>query len=259
MLIRALAIAAALLVVSVSLTRIFGVEILVALGLLLTQLKVIAGKSGSFLLATLPAWIKMQGANFLKIELAKHWVTKSLLPMLIGAGLQRRISGWTGRLTTGFRARSARLGAWYRDLSPGWRVLGIGVALLTVLALSVTSLGLWLFVFSVQVPIWIAAAFGTIGRMLWQSGQKMAFRAVAFMQLYRIWGLVRRRLPPEYLDRKRRFDYRIARIVVRRRRLTVAQLHARKHGLALRWALLREYLRHRRPMPDDSDERTSPR
>ena len=86
----------------------------------------------------------------------------------------------------------------------------------------------------------MATAFG---RMIWTSVQKMAFRAAAFFQLAILWRWLSRKLPASWLARKRRFDYRVARTVVRRRRMTVRQLEARKDSLPFRMGLLFDYLR----------------
>ena len=133
--------------------------------------------------------------------------------------------------------------AWYRKLHWGEKLLAALIILFATLALSVTSLGLWLILFSVKMPLWIAAVATAFGRMIWVSVQKMAFRAAAFLQLSLLWKGLRRVLPSSWLARKRRFDYRVARTVIRRRRMTLRQLEARKDSLPFRMGLLVEYLR----------------
>ena len=54
---------------------------------------------------------------------------------------------------------------------------------------------------------------------------------------------MRRLLPASWLEKKRRFDYRVARAVIRRRRLTVRQLAERKDSLPFRLGLLVDYLK----------------
>lgn len=71
----------------------------------------------------------------------------------------------------------------------------------------------------------------------------MSFKAVAFLQLAWLWRLVRRVLPESWLERKRRFDYRVARAVIRRRRMTIRQLADRKDSLPFRIGLLIDYFR----------------
>ncbi|MEM8740733.1 MAG: hypothetical protein AAGE13_04475 [Pseudomonadota bacterium] len=56
------------------------------------------------------------------------------------------------------RARHAALLAWYRGLGRIERVLAALVILFATIALSVTSLELWLILFSVKLPLWAAAA-----------------------------------------------------------------------------------------------------
>jgi hypothetical protein len=115
----------------------------------------------------------------------------------------------------------------------------------------VSSLGLWLILFSVKLPLWLVATVSAFARIVVTSVRKMAFKAVAFFQLGWLWRILRRRLPHEYLERKRRFDFRVARRVVRRRRMTVRQLAASKDGLSMRLALIGAYFRTPRPeMPD---------
>jgi len=105
-----------------------------------------------------------------------------------------------------------------------------------------TSMGLWLVLFSVKLPLWIAAAAAAFWRMFWLSIQKMAFKALAFLQLKWLWRGLSRLLPATWLQRKRRFDYRVARAVIRRRRLTVKQLAEKKDSLPFRLGVLVEYL-----------------
>ena len=64
-----------------------------------------------------------------------------------------------------------------------------------------------------------------------------------FFQLKWLWRGISRILPASWLERKRRFDYRVARAVIRRRRLTVKQLAEKKDSLPFRMGVLVEYLR----------------
>ena len=247
MLTRALAILMLLVLASLSLSYAFGAEVLAALGMIFVQLKIIFGKLGAVTAKSVVVWLKAQGVNFARVEVAKRWFLKSLLPLIIGASMQRRISAWVSNFAEGVRLRKAWLMAHYQDWPPAVKVIAILCTLFAILALSLSTMSLWLLIFSVQVPIWILAATGSLWRMIWLTIQKLLFRTIAFMQLYRIWGFLKRRLPDSYLRRKRQFDFKVARIVVRKRRMTVAQLHAQKDGLAMRIALIREYFRHKRP------------
>jgi hypothetical protein len=71
----------------------------------------------------------------------------------------------------------------------------------------------------------------------------MAFRAAAFLKLSFVWKGLKRLLPASWMERKRRFDYRVARSVIRKRRMTLAQLEERKDSLPFRMGLLVEFLR----------------
>ncbi|WP_112323837.1 hypothetical protein [Oceanibium sediminis] len=252
--IRAIALLLLVASASVALSLIFGAEVLAALGLMLTQAKVVLGKVAALSGATLVNWLKAQGINFARVELGKRWFMRSLLPMVIGAATQRRIAAFVKTYMAHVKLRYALMMDWYRSRPRAMRIVLILIAMFATLALAVTSMSLWLLLFSVQLPIWIIAGVSAFGAMIWQTLQKMLFRTLAFMQLYSLWGFLRRRVPRAYLQRVRRFNFRIARIVVRRRRMTVAQLHAQKDSLAMRWELAREYFRHRRPDQPSAEE-----
>lgn len=243
MLLRGIILLIAAVAVSVAATLYFGQEVLVALGLILTQMKVIGKKLVGIELPAILAWLKMQSAVFFRIELLKKWLTTTLLPLLLGKAVLRRIAAYLSRYRRAVRLRYVRLLRWYRRLHWGEKILAALIILAATVALSVTSLGLWLILFSVKLPLWIAAVATAFGRMVWVSVQKMAFKAVAFLQLSLVWRALRRLLPMSWLERKRRFDYRVARTVIRRRRMTLKQLEARKDNLPFRMGLLVEYLR----------------
>ena len=228
---------------SVAATMYFGNEVLIALGLILTQLKVLAKKLVGIELPAILAWLKLQGSAFFRIELLKRWVMTTVLPLLIGRAALRRIAAFTERYRRAVRLRYMRLLRWYRRLATWEKALAAAVILAATVALSVTSLGLWLILFSVKIPLWIVAVATALGRMLVTSVKKMAFRATAFLQLSLLWKGVKRFLPASWLARKRRFDYRVARTVIRRRRMTLKQLEDRKDSLPFRMGLLVEYLR----------------
>ncbi|MGR3513928.1 MAG: hypothetical protein ACU0GG_14310 [Paracoccaceae bacterium] len=236
-----------LLIAAVSLsyaaTIYFGNEVLIALGLILTQLKVLGKKLVGIELPAVLAWLKMQASVFFRIELIKKWLTTTFLPLLLGRAALRRIASFTTKYRRAVRLRYMRLLRWYRRLSRWEKLLAAAIILAATIGVSVTSLGLWLILFSVKLPLWIVAVATALGRMTWTSVQKMAFRAAAFLQLSLLWRGVKRLLPAAWLERKRRFDYRVARTVIRKRRMTLAQLEARKDSLPFRMGLLVEYLR----------------
>lgn len=243
MFLRPLALLLVAIGLSVAATLYFGAEVLVALGLILTQIKVIAKKLATVELPLILAWLKTQTSAFFKIELLKKWVMTTLLPLLLGKALLRRIAAWVGQYRAAISRRYLRLMRWYRRLHPVEKVMAALAILFATLALSVTSLGLWLILFSVKLPLWIAAAFAAFWRMTWVSVQKMTFKAIAFLQLSWGWRMLRSVLPASWLERKRRFDYRVARAVIRRRRLTIRQLAERKDSLPFRLGILVDYWR----------------
>lgn len=240
--------------VSVAATLYFGNEVLVALGLILTQMKVIAKKLAHLELPAILAWLKLQGSVFFRIELLKKWFMTTLLPLLLGKAVLRCIAAYLRRYRRAVRLKYVRMLRWYRRLNTVEKVLAALIILFATLALSVTSLGLWLVLFSVKLPLWIAAAAAAFWRMTWVSVQKMAFKAVAFLQLSWLWRGLRRILPASWLERKRRFDYRVARTVIRRRRMTLRQLENRKDSLPFRMGLLVDYMRNPSAPSDVSDK-----
>lgn len=242
---RAFALLFAVVALSYAATVYFGSEVLIALGLILTQLKIIAKKLVTLELPMVLAWLKLQAAAFFRVELIKKWFMTTVLPLLVGSALLRRMAGFLARYRAAVRRRYRRMLRWYRRLHPVEKALAALIILFAMLALSVTSLGLWLILFSVKLPIWLAAAAAALGRMTWVSVQKMVFKAVAFLQLAWLWRWVRRWLPASWLERKRRFDYRVARAVIRRRRMTVRQLHEKKDSLKFRFGVLLDYWRGR--------------
>ena len=243
MLLRALALLVAAISLSVAATIYFGADVLIALGLILTQLQLITKKLMLIKLPAVLAWMKAQAAVFFRIELLKKWIMTTLLPLLLGKAVLRRIAAYLGRYRRAVRFRYVRMLRWYRRLHPAEKVIAALIILFATVALSVTSLGLWLILFSVKLPLWIAAAATAFWRMTWVSVQKMVFKAVAFLQLKWLWRGMSRILPASWLERKRRFDYRVARTVIRRRRMTLRQLEYRKDSLPFRMGILVEYLR----------------
>lgn len=249
MFLRALAILVVVVAASLALTWYLGAEVLLALGLILTQIKIIAKKLTSVELPAILAWLKAEASTFLRIELLKKWATTSLVPLLVGGALLRRIERWTASYKEAVIAQYEAMFDWYRGLEWYEKTVAALIVLFLTLALTVSSLGLWLILFSVKLPFWVIASLSALGRMIWQTIRKSAFKTVAFLQLSLAWRFLRRRLPKAYLERKRRFDFRVARMVVRRRRMTVRQLAEQKDSLSMRWSLWRESLRQERPAP----------
>lgn len=220
----------------------FGADVLLALGLILTQIKVLGKKLALIEWPALLIWFKTQWLAFFRVELIKKWLTTVAVPLLFGRALARRIKGWIGPYLDGVRARHAAMMAWFAGLSTAERALAWAIVLFATLALSVTSMGLWLVLFSVQVPFWIVAGAAGFAKMIWASTQKSLFKVMAFLQLTWLWRGLRRLLPRRWLEAKRRFDFRVARAVVRRRRMTVRQLADRKDRLPFRLGVMVEWL-----------------
>jgi hypothetical protein len=251
MLVRALLVLFFVASFSVGLTFYFGHDILVAFGLILVQLKIVAKKLVSVELPTLLVWLKVEAAAFFRIELLKKWALTTALPLLIGNALLKKFAAFIKSYRTALRGHYDGLLNWYSELDLPVKIIAALVVLFAMLGLSVTSLGLWLVLFSVKLPFWLLAAFTSAVKVIGLSIRKMAFKTVAFLQLGWLWRIVRRRLPQAYLDRKRRFDFRIARMVVRRRRMTLRQLSSRKDSFSLRLAVIREGWRQRKNRQTD--------
>lgn len=247
MFLRALALLILLVAASLALSVYFGAEILAAVGAMLAQLKIVAAKLTALGSRSVLLWLKAQGINFARVELVKRWLTRSLIPLLIGAAAQRRIAEFGRGLVDLTRTKHDAMIAAYKAQPRAARVVLVLTAIAATLAVTVTTVSLWLIVFSVQIPLWVIAGFAAFRRMIWGWIQKLVFRSLAFMQVFRLWGSLRRRMPPQYLARLRRFNFRVARMVVRRRRMTLAQLAKHRYGLGMRLALLREYFRQDRP------------
>ena len=243
MIFRTTALLILLIAVSVVLTYAIGEKVLVALGVALIQLQILTKKLFALEWAAIVLWLKTNTALFLRVELLKKWATTSVLPLFMGSVLRRRVSALIGVLQNSIRSRYDALLAWYDQLNGIEKALTALVLIAAIFALSVSSLGLWLILFSIKMPLWIVAFFAAIAKSFWQSASKMIFRAVAFFQLGILWGLTRRILPESVLKKKRRFDFRIARAVVKRRRLTLRELSSRKQTFDLKWAIFREGLR----------------
>lgn len=227
---------------SVAASMYFGNEVLFALGLILTQTKLILKKISMVELPTILAWIKSQADVFLRVELLKKWLMTSVLPLLLGKAVLRRMAAFLDRYRAAVRRQYVKMLIWYKGLHPVEKVVAALVILCATVALSVTSLGLWLILFSVKLPLWIAAATAALWRMTWVSIQKTVFRALAFLQLRWLWRGFSKVLPARWLAWKRRVDYRIARAVIRRRRMTVRQLAERKDSLPFRLGLMVDFL-----------------
>ncbi|MFW2542053.1 hypothetical protein ACN2XU_05380 [Primorskyibacter sp. 2E107] len=227
---------------SVLATWYFGNEVLIALGLILVKLKVLTKKLWLIEWPVLIMWLKTQGGAFFKVELIKKYLMTVVVPLALGKRFFRQMKAWLSGYLDGVQARQAAMMAWFNGLSGVERALAWAIILFGTLALSVGGLGLWLILFSVKLPLWAVSAAISLGKMLWTSVQKTVFKALAFLQLGWLWLGLQRLLPNRVLAWKRRWDYRVARAVVRRRRLTVRQLHERKDRLPFRMGVLLEYL-----------------
>lgn len=251
---RALFLLALVVALSILLTLWLGDEVLIALGLILVQLKVIGQKVVSIELPAVLVWLKTQAALFFRIELIKKWVMTTVLPMIMGSALRNRLDAFFKRFKAAAADRYTRMMDWYRGLEWYEQLVAALIVVFATLALSVSSIGLWVVLFSVKLPFMIAAGVGAMWRMLWTTLAKWLFKLIAFLQLGWAWTWVSRRLPDSYLEQKRRWDFRVARAVVRRRRLTVRQLHDQKDSLSMRLALIAGYFRQARPeMPPPED------
>lgn len=227
---------------SVGATIYFGESFIVAFGLLLVQIKLLSKKIALLEWPVIVAWLKLQAGTFLRIELIKNWFMTTLMPLLVGKATLRRLAGFIRGYTAALRARYNALLDWYGRL--GWveKSLSAAIIILATLALGVSTVGLWLVLFSVKIPLWLAAATASMVQMIWASIQKTVFKTIAFLQLRWLWAFLRKLLPAGILRRKRRLEYRIARAVIRRRRMSLRQVAERKDSLPFRMGLMVDYL-----------------
>lgn len=252
MLFRAVLLLALVVALSAAATIAFGERILVALGFVLLQLKVILGKLWQVRPPEILAWLKLHGTAFFRKDLLMKWVSSYAVPLLLGKAVFRRMSRWVDGYRRQIADRYTAMMDWYDRLGAVEKTVAALIVLVATLGLSVSSLGLWLILFSVKLPFWVASGLVALLRTAWLGLQKTAFRTIAFLQLGWFWAWLRPRLPRGWLARKRRLDYRIARAVIRRRRMTVQQLAGRKDRLPFRTGVLVEWLflpRKDRPVP----------
>lgn len=242
MILRSLLLLLVVAAISVAATIAFGERILIALGFLLLQVKVLASKLWSLSLSEIGAWLKLHGSAFFRKDLLMKWLTTYAVPLLLGKAIYRRLALWIGAARRAVADRYAVLMAWYDDRGSVEKAILALIVLVATLGLSVTSLGLWLILFSVKLPIWVISVALAALKGLWINIQKTLFRTLAFLQLGWLWRWIRPLVPAPWLAWKRRVDYRIARSVVRRRRMTVQQLAARKDRLPFRLGVMIEWL-----------------
>lgn len=240
--VRAVFILVLVIGLSLAATLYFGRDVVIALGLIAVQIKLLAKKLSMVEWPAVLVWLKTQAQLFLRVELIKKYITTTLVPLIMGRALLRRITAGLRLYIDAVKARQAALMTWFRGLSGIERALAWAILLVATLGLSVSTLGLWLILFSVQLPLWLVAGAATLGRMVWASLSKSLFKMLAFLQLKWLWRGLRWLLPRRWLDAKRRWDYRVARAVIRRRRMTVRQLAARKDDLPFRIGVLVAYL-----------------
>lgn len=238
---RAFALLFLAIAISVGATLVFGQEVLFALGLMLTQAKLIAKKLALVKLPAVLGWLKTQAAAFFKIELLKKWIMTTVLPLILGKALLRRFASFLDQYRRAVRRRYMALLRWYRGLHKVEKIVAALIILCATVAVSVTSLGLWLILFSVKIPLWIAAVSTALWQSTWVSIQKTTFRAIAFFQLRWLGKGLARLMPAPWVAWKRRVDYRMARAVIKRRRMTIRQLADKKDSLAFRIGVMTEF------------------
>jgi len=162
--------------------------LVVTLSVLLTlwlgdELKVIGHKIISIELPAVLVWLKTQSALFFRIELIKKWIMTTVLPLLMGSALRNRLDAFFKRFKATARDHYARMMAWYGRLEWYEQLVAALIVIFATLALSVSSIGLWVILFSVKLPFMIAAGVGALWRILWTTLAKWIFKLVAFLQL----------------------------------------------------------------------------
>lgn len=240
--IRALVLLSMAIGASVWATYAFGQDVLFALGLIFVQIKVLGQKLITLKPALMLAWLKAHALVFVKKDVPYKWVSSVLLPLVMGKAFFRRIGQIVQRLTRPIAERRARLMAWYAGRTGAEKVLLTLTLVSVTLALSVTTVGLWLVLFSVTLPLWLVSILLTLINVTLRSVEKYIFKLLAFLHLKWVGRMALRLLPASWVARKRRFDYRVARAVVRQRRLTIRQVAERKDNLPFRIGLMLTYV-----------------
>ena len=242
MLLRTVLLLVVMIAASVGATLYFGESVIVAFGLLLVQLKLLSKKVALLDVAAVLAWLKLHAGTFFRIELIKKWVMTTVVPLMVGKAALRRLAGFIRSYTAILTDRYEALLKWYGDLNWIEKTLAATVVIVATFALGVSTLGLWLVLFSVKIPLWLAAAAAALGRMVWVTVQKTVFKTLAFLQLRWLWAFLRKLLPARFLRWKHKLDYRIARAVIRRRRMSLRQVAERKDSLPFRIGLMADFL-----------------
>ena len=150
----------------------FRFDVLVALGLILMQAKIVAKKLVAVELKSVVAQLKAVGSTFLRIKVLKKW--PMTLPHLVGKALLRKLDTFLSRYRDAIFRQYDRSISWYNAMV--WHVK-IVVALIVVFAalgLSVSSVGLWVILLSVKLPLWIVPAFSSGVQMTWATIRKVA-------------------------------------------------------------------------------------
>ncbi len=219
---RALALLALVIAASVALSLVFGTQVLAALGLMIGKAKLLAANALAAVAKGAGVWLRAQGVRFARVEIAKRWVYRSLLPLVIGAAGQRRVRALLRHARRAVRRRHDAMMAWYGRQPLALRVATVGLAIAAMLALTATSVGIWVLIFSVQVPVWILAGLGSVGSLIRDYVERAVFKTVVFMKLDRLWAWAEARLPRGLRRAKRRADLKVARTVVKGRRKAIA-------------------------------------
>jgi hypothetical protein len=79
--------------------------VLLALGLVLTQLQIIAKKLMAVELPSILSWLKTKASAFFRIEIFKKWFLSSILPLLIGNAVYKRLEKFVAQYRAGIAAQ----------------------------------------------------------------------------------------------------------------------------------------------------------
>ncbi|MGR3433870.1 MAG: hypothetical protein ACU0CO_03100 [Shimia sp.] len=227
MLLRAILILGFLGAAAVAASVLFGAEVVFALGLIWVQAKVLFGKIGSLTWPTVAKWLKLHGLTFVRRDVWMRWMTSTALPMVVGNAVLRRFAGALARLRADVGLRYAAIRGWYRALPPIPRFAATLVLLGAAIGAGLASVGIWVILFSVQLPIWMVALAATLARTVLRTVEKTVFKTLAFLQLGWLWTALRRVLPARWLIAMRRWNRRVAREVIGRRRRTTRRVAER--------------------------------
>ena len=152
-------------VIAISFTIYFSYDVLVALGLILMQAKVVAKKLVRVELPFVPGVTQGCKLDVPSYRVAEEMADDTALPLLVGKALLHKLDTFLSRYCDTICSQCDGSIGCYNAL--GWyvKVVATLIVVFATLGLSVSSVGLWVILVSVKLPFWLVAAFSSGVRM----------------------------------------------------------------------------------------------